>query len=997
MAFFGKDEGELKVWQNELEKREKELNELKATLESASSDLENRKNLLKTKSEKLAELDAEICAREEDLAQRELNAKNSFVSQQRAAFKEAIEVQIKELDLRAQELTDIEANLDKRMESVQKIEGELANRARALKEKELSAENGFAEKNLAALKEIEVREQLCVDRETALEKREQELVNKTREFQKQSETLRSRENSIRESEFARDEGYADERSKLESELTEKRENFAAEQRKLKEQKLAELSQELANERKTKLHQLESDLAKIREESLEKISSAEKDAKLAREQLLKNQAELEDEKEGFQFTKDRLQSRIERLAEREDNLEQEVDQRVQERQKSFEKEKAGLLEEISRLRESITASNKLVSNFEQLSRKLNDDDPAAVLLRLKTYEEEIRRLRDDLASRPTMEMQDAFDRLKSQEDDLRASLNQQEQENIKLRRSVKSQSSLENQIEELVDKNRSLQLRYEAVDADNSRLQDELRRMQASYEREQDREQRIQDIEAPYFAELQPRAAILESEIKHFRTLIGSKERGDELAPHQLDELSRLGKDVTSAEIEWLNKISDSCLEYGLRFPKRILYAFHTALKTSEWSPVTVLAGVSGTGKSELPRLYSHFGGVNFLSLSVQPNWDSQESMLGFFNSIDNKFDAQPVLQLLAQSQKPISDDYPFGLQDTVCLVLMDEMNLAHVELYFAEFLSKLELRRGCKGNEVPNLEVKLGAGIKHYPLPLGRNVLWVGTMNQDETTKSLSDKVLDRGTVINFPRPTTLERRRQLKPLGDKSPLLSRKLWESWWCRESQFTDSQIAPYKRFIEEMNEALSKVGRALGHRVWQSIEYYMANYPDVLIAQRNLDDAALSRAMKIAFEDQLVQKVMPKLRGIETRGKSKTECLDRIREQLERDDYSILEDFDWACSEINYGQFIWSSANYLRDEDSTVADQNAQEEHSDESRAENAEKTESVNGIPQKLLDLASQLSKEIWELTTAEIKSEMSCDALTAKHLKESCNNMLRAD
>ncbi|MCI5778660.1 MAG: hypothetical protein MR051_02415, partial [Lentisphaeria bacterium] len=76
----------------------------------------------------------------------------------------------------------------------------------------------------------------------------------------------------------------------------------------------------------------------------------------------------------------------------------------------------------------------------------------------------------------------------------------------------------------------------------------------------------------------------------------------------------------------------------------------------------VLAGVSGTGKSELPRLYSHFGGLFFEPLSVQPNWDSQESMLGFFNSIDNKFDAQPVLRFLAQSQKDWTDEYP-GLKD----------------------------------------------------------------------------------------------------------------------------------------------------------------------------------------------------------------------------------------------------------------------------------------------------------------------------------------------
>lgn len=102
-------------------------------------------------------------------------------------------------------------------------------------------------------------------------------------------------------------------------------------------------------------------------------------------------------------------------------------------------------------------------------------------------------------------------------------------------------------------------------------------------------------------------------------------------------------------------------------------------------------------------------------------------------------------------------------------------------------------------------------------------------------------------------------------------------------------------PFKSFIEEMNNSLSKVGRALGHRVWQSIEYYMANYPEVLEAQRNNDDAG-RKAMKVAFEDQLVQKVMPKLRGIETRGKSKSDCSDKIRIQLVNDGYTLTNDFD-----------------------------------------------------------------------------------------------------
>lgn len=785
-----------------------------------------------------------------------------------------------ELKEREDSLTQKEQALKAAKDAIAKKEAELNDKRVQLEEKELQAKNGFPqlleEKFAAFKKQLGQREAQCVSELESLEAAK--------------EKLRQRELMIQKAEIQRDSDYADTRAQLDDELFNLRKKQEKELDSKRANALTAIEKELSEERTSRIASLEKEIAD-RLKAHEAVIQQDKDElEQKRKAFLKDQAELDELKDELEYQKQRIQSSKDRLEERESNLNLEVDAKVVERKQSFESEKSALNNEIARLRESLKTSSELISNFEELKHKLGDEDPAAVLLQLKTYEEEIKNLRDDLATRPTQEMQEAFDRLKSEQSKLQLACERLFEENEALRSSAREQSDLEMQVAELSDKNKSLQRRFESVDADNNRLMEELKRLQSSYEREQDREARIRDIEAPYIQKKLPRAV------------------------------------YKAEELQWLDGISKSCMDYGLRFPRRILHAFHTALKTSEWSPLTVLAGVSGTGKSELPRLYSHFGGISFLSLSVQPNWDSQESMLGFFNSIDNKFDAQPVLRLLAQSQKAQDESYPFGLNDVMSLILLDEMNLAHVELYFSEFLSKLELRRGRKG-DVPSLEVKLGAGMQQYDLPLGRNVLWAGTMNQDETTKSLSDKVLDRGIVINFPRPTTLERRSKLKPLGDQAPLLSRKLWESWWCKESNFTDDQILPFKRFVEEMNTSLSRVGRALGHRVWQSIEYYMANYPDVLEAQRNNDDEGLKKSMKVAFEDQLVQKVMPKLRGIETRGKSKSDCLDKVRTQLVNDDYTIIEDFDLAC-EFGYGQFIWNSANYLKDDESVNSQESAE---------------------------------------------------------------------
>lgn len=839
-------------------------------------------------------------------------------------------------------------------DAIAKKEAELNDKLVQLEEMELQAKNGFPqlfeEKFAAFKKQLEQRESQCVSELESLES--------------EKEKLRQREVAVKKAEIQRDNGYADARAKLDDELF----NLRKEQEKELESKRADaltaIEKELSEERASRIASLEKEIAdrlKVHEAAIQQ----EKDElEQKRNAFLKEQAELDELKDELEYQKQRLQSSKDRLEEREANLNVEVDAKVVERKQSFENEKSALNEEIARLRESIKTSSALISNFEELKHKLGHEDPAAVLLKLKTYEEEIKKLREDLATRPTQEMQEAFDRLKSEKEQVDREKDKYKDDYQKLFAAQQDQDELEARIDSLERANKTLSDQRDNIEAHNNKLQADIKRLQSAYEREEDRDARVRDIEAPYISKELPRAKL------------------------------PINEEQAKYELQWLDGINKSCIDYGLRFPRRILHAFHTALKTSEWSPVTVLAGVSGTGKSELPRLYSHFGGINFLSLSVQPNWDSQESMLGFFNSIDNKFDAQPVLRLLAQSQKAQAEGYPFGLEDVMSLILMDEMNLAHVELYFAEFLSKLELRRGRKGNEVPSLEVKLGAGIQHYDLPLGRNVLWAGTMNQDETTKSLSDKVLDRGIVINFPRPTTLERRRQLKPLGEQAPLLSRKLWESWWCRESKFNDDQILPFKGFIEEMNTSLSKVGRALGHRVWQSIEYYMANYPDVLEAQRNNDDASLVKAMKVAFEDQLVQKVMPKLRGIETRGKSKLDCLDKIRTQLVNDDYNIVEDFDLAC-EFGYGQFIWNSANYLKD------DLLLNEHKNNDSRADRITSPEQLNfnnstkvedgHIPNELKRFASDNQKKLWQLTSQEIMMTMSCDAKEAKSLKDLCN------
>ena len=758
------------------------------------------------------------------------------------------------------------------------------------------------------LSEIEARELELAKKAAELDARERQMAL----AEKQMEAEISGRKAEAEAEAARKTQEAD------SEIFQRKQAAEADISEKKSSALAALEKELSDIRSRRLKEIEEaeeaeririreSIAKEREDWDDERSKKSDQLAAEREEIEKlrgvlsaqmdeinrRNSEFQDRERDLEDMEERMRARAKKRSER---LDQEAEELAAEYRATADSEKAAMADENARLRASLRTQEDLLSAYRELEVRLGGQTPEKVLLDLNSKTEEIRTLREELASRPTDELRDRYETIARAMQSKDAVIEDLQRKVEAAAQATAAVADLKRQIQEAKAQSDTSERLARIYETSAKQATAELEKLQADFDRlygtPAGEDERREEIEMPYILRANARPA--------------------ETAP-----------DVN--ELEWLNGIHQACEDYGLHFNKRLLTAFHTSLKTAEWAPLTVLAGVSGTGKSELPRLYSHFGGLYFAPVSVQPNWDSQESMLGFFNSIDNRFDAQPVLNFLAQTQKdwePEADGYP-GLRDAMSLVLLDEMNLAHPELYFAEFLSKLELRRGTRQN-LPQLDVKIGSGMKPYKLPLGRNVLWVGTMNQDETTKSLSDKVLDRSIVMNFPRPTELKRRQVLRPLDERNrgAILSNRTWGSWCQMKSTFTDEEIRPYKEFIEEMNASLGVAGRAIGHRVWQSVEYYMSNYPEVLAAT---DRAAKAEAMHIAFEDQLVQKVMPKLRGIDTRGKSKTECLDRIREQLitgaDGEGFDLIEDFDQAC-ELGYGQFIWSSANYLKEDDDNI---------------------------------------------------------------------------
>ncbi|MBX3745678.1 MAG: AAA family ATPase [Verrucomicrobiae bacterium] len=329
----------------------------------------------------------------------------------------------------------------------------------------------------------------------------------------------------------------------------------------------------------------------------------------------------------------------------------------------------------------------------------------------------------------------------------------------------------------------------------------------------------------------------------------------------------------------LRRLADHLRARGLHFPERVQLAFHTSLKAAHINPLVVLAGVSGTGKSALPMAYAEATGMNFLSLAVQPGWSGPQDLLGFYNYLERKYKATELARALAQMSRFSAIDLP-GLKidsrkDQMLLLLLDEMNLARIEYYFSDFLSRLEQRRGRKiEEEQRRREVSLLVDAGSLPATEAPrfifpdfNVLFVGTMNEDESTQSLSDKVIDRANVLRFGAPKELKAS-SAPTVAPTADFLPRATWEQW---VKPFDGNGFDNERTALTQLNQMLESVNRPFGHRVYRAILDYLANYPGA-----STDPARCRNALA----DQIEQKIIPKLRGLDTQDDRASRCLDQL---------------------------------------------------------------------------------------------------------------------
>jgi MoxR-like ATPase len=296
---------------------------------------------------------------------------------------------------------------------------------------------------------------------------------------------------------------------------------------------------------------------------------------------------------------------------------------------------------------------------------------------------------------------------------------------------------------------------------------------------------------------------------------------------------------------------------GFFFNEGEITNFYLSLKTK---PFVILAGISGTGKTQLPRLFAEAIGMSkdqVIQIPVRPDWTDASDLIGY-TSLKGNFISKPLTEAIIKAKEDISKPHFF---------ILDEMNLARVEHYFADFLSIIETRFRTKTNEVKTDFLLLKNQLKdannaflYDDIYWPENLYLIGTVNMDETTYPFSRKVLDRANSIEM-NTVELDWISKQKQKVDKLTNFTNANLKSEYIASIELTKTdklQVEEALEMLKKMNKILEISNLHFAYRVRDEIIFY------VLYAKK---EQLLKPEAAIDF--QIMQKILPRVHGSSTR--------------------------------------------------------------------------------------------------------------------------------
>lgn len=289
--------------------------------------------------------------------------------------------------------------------------------------------------------------------------------------------------------------------------------------------------------------------------------------------------------------------------------------------------------------------------------------------------------------------------------------------------------------------------------------------------------------------------------------------------------------------------------HHLFYTNEAIAAFLAGLGTTR---LTILQGMSGTGKTSLPKIVAEALMSVCDIVEVESSWRDKNELLGYYNEFNKTYTPKKFTQML----------YKAALcPDTVTFIVLDEMNLSRIEYYFSDFLSLMENEEGCR--EIKLLNVPLArtdedgkrssyhALSEGHTLKIPSNVWFIGTANRDESTYDISDKVYDRAHTMNFDR-------RASKVQGYGAPIDAQYLPASELLRlfkEARETVKVDLDQYPVIAEAEALLEPYGISFGNRVALQMEAFISIYA----ACFQTPEAVIDQALETILLSKVVRKL------------------------------------------------------------------------------------------------------------------------------------------
>ena len=296
------------------------------------------------------------------------------------------------------------------------------------------------------------------------------------------------------------------------------------------------------------------------------------------------------------------------------------------------------------------------------------------------------------------------------------------------------------------------------------------------------------------------------------------------------------------EEDFIYKIGQNAKSQNLYYSEEDLKNFHIAIKSSN---LVILAGPSGIGKTKLPMIYANTLGLDnvqnaVLFVPISPSYLEPEDVLGYIRPIsEGEYNAEYM-----ESQTGLVSFLNDAAEhkDRIHLVVFDEMNLSQIEHWFAPFISLLEQEPGSRVLNLYSNNTVVKNGDK-YPrsINIGENVFFIGTVNIDETTKQMSDRLLDRAIVINLAAPSF----ESLKDIKDTKaeiyPEVSFSRFSTSMAKIDNATNEFVGKEFDLINELNTLFteSAYNRSISFRSLYKMALFLKNSKNILSRSDAID--------------------------------------------------------------------------------------------------------------------------------------------------------------